>query len=1041
MVDIFLKRPVLSTVFSIIIFLMGLLGLASLPITLFPEIAPPMVEVSTNYVGASAPTVLKSVIAPLEEQINGVENMTYMVSTAGNDGSASIKVYFKLGTNVDMASVNTQNRVSAASSKLPVEVKQYGVTTEKSFNSMLMMICLYSDNDSYDHTFIENYAKITLYPMLQRVNGVGKIKVFGMRDYSIRIWLKTDKLAVFGLNPSDVIASIQEQNIEAAPGQIGKDNDQSFSYTLKYKGKFTEPKQYGDIVIKALEDGQILRVRDVADVELGAFDYSVISKVNQKAATAMAVYQMGGSNAHEVAGDLMKVLEKESKNFPDGFRYSVPYNTDMFLTASIEQVVHTFVEAFILVFIVVFVFLQDFKSTLIPGIASLVAIIGTFFFLSIIGFSLNMLTLFALVLAIGMVVDDAIVVVEAVHSKLSEGETDVMKATQSAMHDITAAIISITLVMSAVFIPVTFMTGPVGVFYNQFALTLAISIVISAVNALTLSPVLCTLMIKPHKHDEKKSFMRRLGDNFNTGFDAMTRKYKHSVDFFSRRKTLVVIILLFFASACFLLMKITPTGFIPTEDQGVLFVDVQLPDGSTVERTDETLKKVNDISMTVDGVETCVTISGASMLSDAAGGSHGIGLITLTKNMKERRSMYEIDMELNEKLAAVKEGTIIMFQPPTVSGFSVSAGFEIQLQDRSDHSVEEFAEINNQFIAALNSRPEISYATSQFTANLPQYEFTVDVDKCKLMGVNVNDVFETMQIYFGSSQASDFNRFTKYYRVVVQAIPYDRNGLSAVSKMMVRNKDGKMVPLNAMVYFNRVFGPESLKRFNLYTASTVNGEPAEGFTSGDALKAIEEEAAKLPQGYSIEYSGLTREESSSGGQSAIIFILCFIFVYLILSAQYESYILPWSVMLSLVVGISGVFFFVWLTGISNNIYVQVALIMLIGLLAKNAILIVEYAVQRRQKGMGIIEAAVEGAAARLRPILMTSFAFIFGMLPLIGASGAGAIGNMSIGIAAASGMTVGTLFGIFVIPCLFVIFRTIDEKVSPSKVPTNKSEE
>lgn len=1041
MVDIFLKRPVLSTVFSIIIFLMGLLGLVSLPITLFPEIAPPMVEVTTNYVGANAPTVLKSVIAPLEEQINGVENMTYMVSTAGNDGSASIKVYFKLGTNADMASVNTKDRVSAASSKLPAEVLQYGITTEKSLNSMLMMISLYSDDDSFDPTFIQNYLKITLYPMLQRVNGVGKINVFGMRDYSIRIWLKTDRLAVFGLNPSDVIEAIQEQNIEAAPGQVGKDNDQTFSYTLKYKGKFTEPKQYEEIVIKALEDGQILRVRDVADVELGAFDYGIIGKIDQKPAAVMAVYQMSGSNAHEVSKNLMEVLEKESKNFPDGFHYSVPYNTDMFLTASIEQVVHTFVEAFILVFIVVFIFLQDFKSTLIPGIASLVAIVGTFFFLNVIGFSLNMLTLFALVLAIGMVVDDAIVVVEAVHSKLDEGETDVMKATQNAMHEITAAIISITLVMSAVFIPVTFMTGPVGVFYNQFALTLAISIVISAVNALTLSPVLCTLMIKPHKHNEKKSFMRRLGDNFNTGFDAITKKYKHSVDFFSRRKALVVVILLLFASACFLLMKITPTGFIPTEDQGVLFVDVQLPDGSTVERTDETLKKISDISKTVDGIETCLTVAGSSMLSDAAGGSHGLGVIALTKNMKERRSIFEIFTELNEKLSVIKDGTIIMFPPPTVSGFSISAGFEIQLQDRTGRSIEEFSDINQQFLTALNARPEIAYATSQFTANLPQYEFTVDVDKCKLMGVNISEVFRTLQIYFGSSQASDFNRFTKYYRVMVQAAPYDRNGLSSVSKMMVRNNVGEMVPLNTVIYFKRVFGPESLKRFNLYTASTINGEPASGFTSGDVLKVIEEEAAKLPLGYSTEYSGLTREESTSGGQSAIIFILCFIFVYLILCAQYESYILPWSVMLSLVVGISGVFFFVWLTGISNNIYVQVALIMLIGLLAKNAILIVEYAVQRRQRGMGIIEAAVEGAAARLRPILMTSFAFIFGMLPLIGASGAGALGNISIGIAAASGMTVGTLFGIFIIPCLFVIFRTIDEKISPSKVPTIKSEE
>jgi len=1041
MVDSFLKRPVLSTVFSIIIFLVGLLGLVSLPITLFPEIAPPMVQVTTNYVGANSPTVLKSVIAPLEEQINGVENMTYIMSTAGNDGSATIKVYFELGTDPDMASVNVQNRVSAATSKLPTEVNQYGVTTEKKFNSMLMMICMYSDKEEYDNTFVENYARITLYPMLQRVHGVGKVSVFGMRDYSIRVWLKPDKLAVFGLNPSDVMAAIQEQNIEAAPGQVGKDNDETYSYTLTYKGKFIEPKQYEDIVIKALEGGQILRIKDVADVELGAFDYGVISKVNQKSAMSMAIYQMAGSNAHEISRDIKVVIEKESKNFPDGLHYVIPYNTDNFLTASIEQVVHTFVEAFILVFIVVFIFLQDLKSTLIPGIASLVAIVGTFFFLSLIGFSLNMLTLFALVLAIGMVVDDAIVVVEAVHSKLEQGETNVMKATQEAMHEITAAIISITLVMSAVFIPVTFMSGPVGMFYKQFALTLAISIVISAINALTLSPVLCTIFIKPHKHSQKKSFFRRLGDNFNTGFDAVTKKYKHSVDFLSRKKSIVVIALLFFATVLYVCMKVIPTGFIPTEDQGVIFVDLKLPDGSSVERSDQVMAKIYEACKDIDDIESFVTIAGCSMLSDANGGSHGMGLITLKQDMKERRSLFELMPILMKRVSTIKDGTIILFPPPTVTGFSMSSGFEIQLQDRAGHSVEEFAQTTKQFIAALNARPEMSYATTQFTASLPEYEFTVDVDKCKIMGVAINDVFQTLQIYFGSSQASDFNRFTKYYRVMVQAIPYDRNGLSSVSKMMVRNNAGEMVPLNAMVYFKRVFGPESLQRFNLFTSATINGEQTADYSSGDALRIVEEEVAKLPQGYSLEYSGMTREESGSGSQSAIIFVLCFIFVYLILSAQYESYILPWSVMLSLVVGISGVFFVVWLVGMTNNIYVQVSLIMLIGLLAKNAILIVEFAVQRRQSGMGIIEAAVEGAAARLRPILMTSFAFIFGMLPLISATGAGAIGNMSIGIAAAAGMTVGTTFGIFVIPCLFVIFRTIDEKVTPSKVPTTNSEE
>lgn len=1040
MVDKFLQRPVLATVFSLLIFLIGLLGLKSLPVTQFPEIAPPMVQVTTNYMGANADVVLKSVIAPLEEQINGVENMSYITSSASNDGSATIKIYFKLGTDADMASVNVQSRVSAATSKLPASVTAYGITTEKSFNSMLLMISLYSESPAYDETRLQNYAKINIYPELQRVNGVGRVSIFGMRDYSMRVWLQPERLAAYNLNPSDVIASISEQNIEAAPGKFGDNSDQQFTYTIKYKGKFTQPEQYENIVIKALSDGRILKLKDIAKVELGAFDYSVTSTENGNPAMALAVYQMAGTNARQIVNDVKETLEKNAAKFPAGIKYSIPYDTNKFLEASINQVVTTFIEAFVLVFIVVFLFLQDFKSTLIPGIASLVAIIGTFFFLMLFGFTLNILTLFALVLAIGMVVDDAIVVVEAVHAKMHEGERDVKKATSSAMSEITGAIISITFVMSAVFFPVTFMDGPTGVFYKQFALTLAVAVIISAINALTLSPVLCVLFIKPPKegeHGKKTGIMSRFHTAFNTGFDAVTLKYKRSVGMLIRHKWITVVALVAFGAGTFYLLKTTPSGFIPTEDQGVVFADIQMPAGTSRERTEVVMQELSNVAAQMPVITNRLTISGVSMMSDGNSGSYGLAVLTL-KDWSERpdTSSQMVIQELMRRTAYIKAGRIQFFMPPTVSGFGMSDGFEMQLQDRSsDGEIGRFFEATMEFITKLNQQPEILYAITSFNINFPQYQFDLNVDKCKLMGVNVSDVFNTLQAYYGSAQASDFNRFSKYYRVMVQAAPEERADEQSLSKIMVRNATGQMVPVNTFVTFGKTLGPQALNRYNLFVSATINGAAKPGYSSGDAISAVQRVGMTLPKDYTYEFSGMTREEIASGGQSAYIFVLCFVFVYLILAAQYESYILPLAVMISLIVGLFGVYLFVWMTGLDNNIYVQVALIMLIGLLAKNGILIVEFALQRRNHGLTIGKAAREGAVARLRPILMTSFAFIFGMVPLVRASGAGAAGNSAIGIAAAGGMLVGTLFGIFVIPVLFAIFRHIDEKVSPSKVP------
>jgi HAE1 family hydrophobic/amphiphilic exporter-1 len=1036
----FIERPVLSTVISIIIVILGILGIITLPVSQYPEIAPPTVQVSASYQGANADVVMSSVVVPLEEQINGVEDMTYMTSSAGNDGSATITINFKLGTNPDLAAVNVQNRVARATSLLPAEVTRAGVITAKRQASNVLIFGLYSDDPAYDQKFLQNYAEINLVPQIKRISGVGDVNAFGQSIYTMRLWLKPDVMAAYGLVPSDISAALADQNIEAAPGQLGEQGQQSFQYTLKYTGRLKDETQFGDIIIRTAENGQVLKLKDVARIELGAQSYASSVKLNGKAALGFAVNQTAGSNAKEVIDGALNALKVAETSFPNGIKYEVLTNVNDFLDASIEKVLHTLVEAFLLVFVVVFIFLQDFKSTLIPAVSVPVAIIGTFFFLSLFGFTINLLTLFALVLAIGIVVDDAIVVVEAVHSKLDKGYRSAKKATLDAMDEITGAIISITLVMAAVFVPVSFISGSSGVFFKQFGLTLAISIILSAVNALTLSPALCALLLKPHKdeHHEKKNFLKRFYAAFNTSFEAMTRRYKGTVYFLSKKKWVAGIGLLAFIAAFVWTFNTTPKGFVPNEDLGSIMSDISLPPGTSQERTDEVVSKIDSIVRTVPEVRLTLKVVGRAMIS-GSGSSYGM-VISRLKPWNERdRDVKTIIGELFAKTANMKEAKIIFFAPPTIQGFGTGGGFEFQLQDRTGGTINNFSQISNQFLAALNQRPEIQYAATSFNPNFPQYLITANVAKIKQAGLNVNDVMSVMQGYYGGVYASNFNKFGKQYRVVYQADPQYRANLESLNNVYVRTPSGTMAPITGFISTERVYGPQAISRFNLYTSIAITGNPNPGYSSGDALKAVQEEAAKiLPQGYGYEFSGLSREEQSSGNQTVFIFLLCLIFVYFLLCAQYESYVLPLSVILSLPVGLAGVFIFDKIFGIDNNIYTQITLIMLIGLLAKNAILIVEFAAERRRKGMTIVQAALEGATARLRPILMTSFAFILGIMPLMLSFGVGAAGNNSIGTGAVGGMLFGTIFGVFIIPVLFIVFQTLQEKVS-SKSPFDDS--
>lgn len=1034
--DRFINRPVLSTVISIFMVILGILGLLFLPITQYPDIAPPTIDVSTTYTGANAQTILNSVIAPLEESINGVEDMLYMTSTATNTGSADITVYFKQGTDPDMAAVNVQNRVSKAQNLLPAEVTQVGVITQKRQTSMLMVFSLFSPDDRYDLEFLENYAKINVIPLIQRVPGVGDANVMAS-DYSMRIWLKPDIMAQYGLMPSDITGILAEQNIEAAPGQFGAQGNQSFQYVLTYKGRLQTAEEFGNMVIRANENGEILYLKDVADIELGRLTYDFKNFQNGHNAVSAIVYQTAGSNATAIIEDINDLLDEIKETLPPGIEISVTMNSNDFLYASIHEVIKTLIEAFILVFFVVYIFLQDLRSTLIPAIAIPVSLIGTFFALYLMGFSLNLLTLCALVLAIAIVVDDAIVVVEGVHAKLDQGYKSPHKASIDAMRELSGAILSITLVMMSVFIPVSFMPGTSGTFYRQFGLTMAFAIGFSAINALTLSPALCAILLKPHKEGEghKKTFVSRFHIAFNVAYNNMLAKYKNGVAHFVHHKKLSFLGVIVGTIILIVLMNITPTGLVPNEDTGTIMVTADLQPGTSQERTEEVMMQIDQILGSHPAMQSRTQIIGFSFLG-GQGNTYG-SFICKLKPWDERTGK---GMDANSVIGAlymqfatqVKDARVLCFAPPMIPGYSVSNGFELNLQDKTGGSLDNFYQVAQDFIAELLKRPEIAMASTTFNPNFPQYRVDVDVAKCKQAGISPSDVLSALQGYLGGMYSSNFNRFGKLYRVMMQAEPDARVSPESLNNIKIRN-GSEMAPITNFITLEKVYGPDNINRFNMYTSMTVNGNPADGYSSGEAIKAIEEVASQtLPVGYGYEFSGMTREEqSSSSGTTAIIFMLCLVFVYLLLSAQYESYILPLSVIFSIPFGLAGSFIFAWIMGVENNIYLQIALIMLIGLLAKNAILIVEFALDRRRTGMPIINAAIDGAAARLRPILMTSLAMVIGLLPMMFAHGVGANGNSTLGAGAVGGMLIGMICQIFIVPALFVVFQIIQEKIKP----------
>ncbi|WP_219125382.1 efflux RND transporter permease subunit [Mucilaginibacter sp. 21P] len=1040
----FIERPVLSTVISILLVIVGILGLTKLPLERFPNIAPPAVLVSAVYPGANAETILRSVTPSLEEAINGVENMTYMTSTASNDGTLGITVYFKQGTDPDQAAVNVQNRVSQASSQLPAEVLQYGITTTKQQNSFIGAMAIYTeDPKKYDATFVANYAQINIVPEIKRIPGVGSAQVFGgVKDYSMRVWLNPAQMAAYKVTPAEVMAAIQDKNLEAAPGRFGERSDKAFEYVIKYKGKLTKPEEYQNIAIRANADGSVLHLKDVARVELGAYSYNSYSNLNGKDGVIIGIIQLSGSNANEIQIAIDKLMEKASKSFPVGIKYNQFYRTKTDLDESINQVEHTLIEAFVLVFIVVFLFLQDFRSTLIPAIAVPVAIVGTFFFMSLFGFSVNLLTLFALVLAIGIVVDDAIVVVEAVHAKMEHDPSlSPKQATTEAMHEITGAIISITLVMAAVFLPVSFMTGSTGIFYRQFALTMAIAIIISAVNALTLSPALAALFLKNNHtgghNAPKQGFVQRFYAGFNGSFNYMTNKYVGGIKVLIKNKWISVAGLVLLTAITIFMVNRTKTGFIPTEDQGFVAIAVSTPSGTSLAGTNKIFKDAEDQLKTLPSARFVTALSGFNFLTQSSSPSAGVIFLLLkpTEERGEVKNIDEIQNIVRGKLGSVTGGTFFVFSFPTVPGFSNVEALDVMLQDRTNGKLDKFSGVANNFIAKLMQKPAVAYAFTSYKADYPQLQLEIDDEKANQLGVNVKDILSTMQAYFGTAQASDFNRFGKYYRVVVQADIADRTDPTTIDRVFVKNKAGETVPINTLVKLTRVYGSETASRYNLFNSIEVNAIPKPGYSSGDAIKAIEETAKEqLPAGYAYEFSGQTREEISSGGQSAVVFLLCLVFVYFLLSAQYESYILPLAVILSIPTGIFGTFAVLGLTGIENNIYVQVALIMLIGLLAKNAILIVEFAVQKRRQGMSLVTAAIEAARLRIRPIVMTSLAFVFGLFPMSIATGPSAQGNHSISIGAAGGMVSGVVLGLFIIPVLFVIFQHLQEKISGTPI-------
>lgn len=1034
----FIDRPILACVISVLILMLGLISLFNLPMEQYPDIAPPTVSVSTSYTGANAETVQKSVIVPLEEAINGVENMTYMTSTATNNGSGSITVYFKQGTDPDMATINTKNRVSEAEGLLPAEVTKIGVTVEKRQNSMLKILALYSPDNSYDQTFINNYFKINVEPRLSRITGVGNVNVMG-GDYAMRIWLNPQVMAQYSLVPDDVISALGDQNVEAATGTLGEDSENTYQYTLKYRGRYETSEEFGNIVIKSLSNGEVLRLKDIAKVELGAQSYAYNSEINGHPGATCMISQTAGSNANEIIEEIDKLTAEIAKELPKGLVLTDLMSTKDFLDASINEVVKTLIEAIILVILVVYVFLQSVRSTIIPAVSIIVSLVGTFAFLYIAGFSLNLLTLFALVLVIGTVVDDAIVVVEAVQAKFDEGVRSPYKATTGAMDGIAAAIVTTSLVFMAVFIPSSFMGGTSGTFYMQFGLTMAVAVGISAINALTLSPALCALIMTPHidtSTGQKLSFSSRFHQAFEASFNRLILRYKGGVKWFFRRKWIVGTALVASIALLVVLMKTTKTGLVPDEDMGCIFMNVTTPPGSSLSQTIKAMSEVEKCIKDIPQISRYSNVSGYSMMGGQApsGGMLIIKLKPWDERTKSQDNINAVISEIYRRTANIKSAKLFVFAQPTIMGYGMGNGFELYVQDRAGGDINTLQKYTTDFIAALNQRPEIQMAYTSFDTKFPQYTVEVDAARCQRAGVTTTDVLSVLSGFIGGNYSSNFNRFSKLYRVMVQADKTYRLDKDALNNMFIRTSSGEMAPIGQFVTLTKVYGTETLTRFNLYSSIQVNGLPADGYSTGEAITAIAEVAKEtLPVGYGYEFGGITREEAGSGSNTVIIFAICIIFVFLILCALYESIFVPLAVMLSVPFGLMGSFLFAKMWGLENNIYMQTGLIMLIGLLAKTAILLTEYASARRRQGMTIAQATVSAAGVRLRPILMTALTMIIGLFPLVVASGAGANGNISLGVGTVGGMIVGTLALLFVVPTLFIVFQTLQERLMPAR--------
>jgi HAE1 family hydrophobic/amphiphilic exporter-1 len=1020
------------------IVLLGVVSLTQLPMTQFPDIAPPEVTVTTKYTGANAEACVKAVVVTLERAVNGVPGMAYMSSVSGNDGTSVINIIFKAGTDPEIAAVNVQNRVSSVLDELPEEVIKSGVIVEKVQNSMLLYLNVLSSDPNLDEKFLYNFADINILPELKRIEGVGFADIMGQREYAMRVWLNPVKMAAYKISTEDVVQSLKQQNIEAAPGKVGESSgkaEQSLQYVVKYAGKYNTKEQYENVVIKRDFQGELLRLKDVAEIEFGSLDYDVLSKENGKPSAAIVLKQRPGSNASDVIQNIKSKMDELQKSFPAGISYTYSYDVSNFLNASIEGVLYTLVEAFILVALVVFIFLGDFRSTLIPAIAVPISLIGTFFFMQLFGFSINLITLFALVLAIGIVVDNAIVVVEAVHAKMEEQHLDPKAATEEAMKEIGGAIIAITLVMSAVFIPVAFLPGPTGVFYRQFSLTMAIAIVLSGISALTLTPALCALLLKnTHGQERKPTLINRFIDAFNSKYNRVAERYRKLLELVVNRRVVTVVALLAFCVATFGLGKIVPSGFIPNEDQGTIYASITTPSGATLERSEDVVDAIQKVALENQNVASVSTLAGYNFLTDGTGASYGMNLISL-KSWKERKGITDQDIisELKEKTRHIKDAKIEFFTPPPVPGYGNSSGFELRILDKTGKSdLKKLETVASDFANELNKNEAIKNTFSSFDASFPQFMVNIDNAKAAQKGVNINEVLSTLQTYLGSDYATNFIRFNQMYKVMVQSSPEFRAKPDDILKLYTKNSEGEMVAMSSFLSIEKVYGPEQITRYNMYPAAMLNGEPKEGFSSGQAIDAIKKVAEeKLPKGYGFDWGGSSREQANAGNEAVYIFLICLLFIYLLLSAQYESFVLPLAVILSLPTGVFGAFFLLATLGLENNIYAQVAMIMLIGLLGKNAVLIIEFAVLKNKEGLPPLEAAIEGAVARLRPILMTSFAFIAGLIPLVIASGAGAIGNRTIGTAAAGGMLFGTVFGILIIPGLYLIFARIAEKLNP----------